>query len=209
VSSRQNPIEALAGAVWHGVAQAGDLARGGVGLVTHPERMLSAALQVSAEAVTVVRSVVAPETTRPRESDVWSVAPQPAAPAEPVAPVEEAAPAEDIPPAPQAAPTPRPAPPAPPPDPPAPFPSDAELHVETEEELVAEFADAGAEDGAGAELRVEPPWDDYTDQTADEIVERIPRATDEELAVVELYERLHRGRPTVLQRAERELARRT
>jgi hypothetical protein len=202
MSLGRNPIGALAGAVWHGVTHPGDVAREGVGLITHPDRLLSAAVQVSVEAVTVVRSVVAPETTRPAESDRWSVTPERPVPAEETAPADPPAPfphdAETV-----YAPAAEPAPAEE-----TPLPGEPDPHVDAEAELVAEFADPGAEEGAGPELRVEPPWEDYAGQSAEEITQRLAQATDAELAVVELYERQHRGRPTVLQEAERELARR-
>src|SRR5215211_5242430 len=39
-------------------------------------------------------------------------------------------------------------------------------HVDEEVVLVAETAEAGAEDGAGPELRVDPPWEGYDQMTA-------------------------------------------
>jgi hypothetical protein len=92
--------------------------------------------------------------------------------------------------------------------PPGPLPGEVEPPVQTPTELVAEVADAGAEDGAGAQLRVEEPWDGYAQLTADEVVARLEHATPEELAVVTMYERLHRGRSSVVEAAERALSRR-
>jgi hypothetical protein len=43
--------------------------------------------------------------------------------------------------------------------------------------------------------------------TADDVVARLAAASREEIAAVELYERLHRGRRTVLTAAGRELRR--
>jgi hypothetical protein len=115
--------------------------------------------------------------------------------------------------APPAPPEPEPAPAADAPTvdfdaPPDPLPGQPEPPVETPTEVVAEVADPGAEDGAGAELHVEEPWDGYSALTADEVVARLERATPEELAVVAIYERLHRDRPTVVEAAERALSRR-
>jgi hypothetical protein len=78
-------------------------------------------------------------------------------------------------------------------------------HVESEEELVAEFADPGAEDGAGPELRVEEPWPGYAKMTAGEIRDRLGAADAALAAVVELYERTHRKRSTVIAAASARL----
>jgi hypothetical protein len=81
-------------------------------------------------------------------------------------------------------------------------------HVDTGEELVEEVAEPGAEDGAGAEVRVAEPWDGYRELRAADVIERVPRASAEELAAVELYELSGRRRQTVIAAAQRELARR-
>ena len=78
-------------------------------------------------------------------------------------------------------------------------------HVSAEPVLVAEVADPGAEDGPGAAISVDEPWDGYRRMKAAEIVARIDEASREELAVVELYERINRRRATVLAAAERRL----
>jgi hypothetical protein len=75
--------------------------------------------------------------------------------------------------------------------------------IDDEPELVAEVAEPGAEDGASAELEVDEPWDGYDDLAADDVIERIRQADAAELAVVELYERSHKRRRTVLAAAER------
>jgi hypothetical protein len=116
--------------------------------------------------------------TSVRPSSVRPSEPRPTAP-EPVEPVAESEP--------ESAPEPEPA------------------HVEVETELVAESADAGAADGAGAELRVEPPWDGYEELTARDVVDRLAIASPAVLAVVELYERAHRDRRTVIAAVERRL----
>ena len=56
------------------------------------------------------------------------------------------------------------------------------------------MAEAGAEDGAGAQLRIDEPWKGYDQLRAGDIVERISGADAAELAAVELYEQL-RPRP--------------
>ncbi len=70
---------------------------------------------------------------------------------------------------------------------------------------MAESADPGAVDGAGAELTIEEPWPGYRQCSAEEIIARVPDASDAELAVMELYESTHRRRRTVLSALERQL----
>ena len=84
----------------------------------------------------------------------------------------------------------------------------AAAHVETGETLVAEVADPGAEDGAGAELHVEEPWQRYDALSAADVIDRLGAQDPAALSVLLLYERSHRARKTVLDAAERELARR-
>jgi hypothetical protein len=78
-------------------------------------------------------------------------------------------------------------------------------HVSREAELVEAFADPGAEEGAGATVRIEEPWDGYGRLTANEVIARLAAAGREELAAVALYEGAHRNRRTVLAAAERQL----
>ena len=78
-------------------------------------------------------------------------------------------------------------------------------HVDEEPVLVAEAAEEGAEDGAGAELHVEPPWDGYDQMTAADIRDRLAAATTTEAAAVELYEATGKSRRSVLDAAERAL----
>ena len=93
------------------------------------------------------------------------------------------------------APAPRPEPPAPPPEPP--------VHIDTEPELVAEFAEPGAEEGAGAEIHVDEPWDGYRRMRVADIRDRVAIAGAEQLAVTQLYEVTHRRRRSVLDAVER------
>ena len=79
------------------------------------------------------------------------------------------------------------------------------IHVSEEPELVEEFAEPGAEDGAGAEVRVSEPWTGYRRMTAQDVVDRLSGATPAELAAVQLYERQHRERATVLSAVKRQL----
>lgn len=78
-------------------------------------------------------------------------------------------------------------------------------HVDEEPVLVAEVAEAGAEDGAGPELTVDPPWDGYDQMTAADIRDRLTAATPAEAATVELYEANGKSRRSVLDAAGRAL----
>ncbi len=82
----------------------------------------------------------------------------------------------------------------------------AEDHVDTGAVLVAESAEAGAEDGAGAEIRVEAPWPGYGRLRAREVIDRVRAQDEAALTVLLLYERAHRSRRSVIEAAERELA---
>jgi hypothetical protein len=86
-------------------------------------------------------------------------------------------------------------------------PTAAPAHVSEQPELVASYAEPGAEDGPGASVHVVEPWKGYGHMTADDVVARLAAASREELVAVELYERLHRGRRTVLTAAGRQLRR--
>lgn len=90
-------------------------------------------------------------------------------------------------------------------EPPTPLDPAAELAktLDDEPELVEELAEPGAEDGAGATIEVDEPWEGYAHLTADEVIARIEDMGAAELAVLELYEQMHRKRQTVLQAAER------
>jgi len=115
-----------------------------------------------------------------------------------------------------APPEPAPAPPEPAPAPPesgpspdrepgavAPAPDALAEHVETPHELVAERADPGAGDGAGAELHVQEPWEGYRHLSAADVIDRLAAADESALAVVELYEAAHRRRQSVLEAVRR------
>jgi hypothetical protein len=80
-----------------------------------------------------------------------------------------------------------------------------ENHVDEEVALAAEAAEAGAEEGAHAELHVEEPWDGYDRMRVSEITNELAGATRAALAAVELYESTHKGRRSVLETAERRL----
>jgi hypothetical protein len=89
--------------------------------------------------------------------------------------------------------------------PPPPAPPAEEEHVDEGAVVVAEVAEAGAEDGAGAELGVEEPWEGYDRMTAEEISAELANASREAGAAVQLYETVENGRDSVLEAAERRL----
>jgi hypothetical protein len=92
-------------------------------------------------------------------------------------------------------------PPAPPPSAPA-----AEVdHLEDRPVVAAEVAEAGAEEGAGAEVHVEQPWEGYDGMTAAEVRARLAEADAEVAAVVKLYEAAHKGRRSVIEAADRHM----
>lgn len=85
--------------------------------------------------------------------------------------------------------------------------ADEPVHVSEEPELVEEFAEPGAEEGAGAQLRILEPWAGYNEMKAADIVQRLAFATREELAAVELYELAGRNRESVVAAAQEALKR--
>ncbi len=91
-------------------------------------------------------------------------------------------------------------------DPAPPIPDEA-VHVSEEPELVEELAEPGAEEGAGAQLRIVAPWQGYEQMKAADIVQRTAFATREELAAIELYELAGRNRKSVVAAARQALKR--
>jgi hypothetical protein len=77
------------------------------------------------------------------------------------------------------------------------------MHVSEEPELVAEVADRGAEEGAGAEVHVDEPWDGYDRMTAAAIKGRLRMEGPAVAGTVRLYEAAHKGRSSVLEEAGR------
>ena len=71
-------------------------------------------------------------------------------------------------------------------------------HVEEGLEEVAESADAGAEEGAGADVRVAEPWDGYDRMRVPEIKQRLREASPELRAMVRMYESTHKNRSGVM-----------
>jgi hypothetical protein len=78
-------------------------------------------------------------------------------------------------------------------------------HVSEEPTLVQEFAELGAEDGAGAELHVQEPWRGYRELNAKQVIARLVAADPAELAAVQLYESRHRSRQKILTAVGRQL----
>jgi hypothetical protein len=87
----------------------------------------------------------------------------------------------------------------------APVPEAEPAHVSEEPELVAEMAEAGAEDGAGAEVAVEEPWSGYDEMAASDIEDRLVTEGPEAAAAVSLYEAARKGRASVLEAASRNM----
>src|SRR3954447_14657295 len=82
-------------------------------------------------------------------------------------------------------------------------------HVDEGAGLVAEFAERGAEEGAGAEVEMAEPWEGYDRMQAEDVIVRLDGSSIETLAAVTLYERGRDGRTSVLEEAELLLRRRT
>jgi hypothetical protein len=95
--------------------------------------------------------------------------------------------------------------PTPPPTPAAAEPPAEEQHVDEGAVLVAEVAEGGAEDGAGPELEVVEPWENYDRMSAEEIGDLLSAASREAVAAVQLYEAVTKGRDSVLEAAESRL----
>ncbi len=72
---------------------------------------------------------------------------------------------------------------------------------------VAEIGGEDAAEGAGAQVRVDPPWDGYDGMTAAQVKQRLGRADREVAAAVSLYEAAGRGRRSVTEAADRRLRR--
>ena len=94
-----------------------------------------------------------------------------------------------------------------PPEPFAPPPAPEEpAHVDEEPVLVAEAAETGAEEGAGAEVDVDEPWPGYDEMTALDIEDRLQAEGPEAAAAVSLYEASRKGRASILEAASRSMA---
>jgi hypothetical protein len=78
-------------------------------------------------------------------------------------------------------------------------------HLEDRPVIAAEVAEAGAEEGAGAQVHVDQPWEGYVGMTADEVRARLADADTEVAAVVKLYEAAHKDRTSVIEAADRRM----
>ncbi|MGH2763485.1 MAG: hypothetical protein ACRDLD_13060, partial [Thermoleophilaceae bacterium] len=78
-------------------------------------------------------------------------------------------------------------------------------HVGEEPELVAEVAERGAEEGAGADVDLDEPWPGYDAMSAADIVDRLVAEDDAAAATVKLYEASKKGRASVLEAASRSM----
>jgi hypothetical protein len=183
------------------------------------EFSVGAARQAGSLALSLARTVAAPVLGRRSAHDAtgWTrnyepptdrpVDEPPPAPA-PGAPRTNGL-ADPPPAAPARAARPRPVQPVPAPEPAvavAPEPDPEPAHVDREAVVVAEFADAEAADGAGAQLRVDEPWSGYDSLNAKDVVAQLATADGATLAVVRLYETSHRNRRSVLAEIDRRLA---
>lgn len=93
-------------------------------------------------------------------------------------------------------------------EPPAPRPSTPMAepdHLEERPVVAAEVAEAGAEEGAGAQVHVDQPWEGYGGMTAAQIRDRLTNADPEVAAVVKLYEAANKGRRSVIETADRRM----
>jgi hypothetical protein len=72
--------------------------------------------------------------------------------------------------------------------------------------LVEVFAERGAEEPAGPEIRVDEPFEGYSLLKANDVIDRLRAASAEEAAAIELYEGTTKGRATVMRAAQTRLA---
>ncbi len=179
------------------------------------EEVATRAFSVALKAAAVVRPPAQPAAEpaeRPpsqraeREPTEAKPAPEPG-----VAPEPEPEPQSTPEPQPQSAVAPEPEPPSavtPEPAEAAAFdePSEPEpVHVSEEPTLVEEFAEPGAEEGAGPEITVDEPWDGYAHMNAKDVISRLEQASQAELAAITLYENAHQRRQSVLSAVEHQL----
>jgi hypothetical protein len=62
----------------------------------------------------------------------------------------------------------------------------------------AREAETGGADSVGAQVHVAEPWAGYDAMRLDEVLARLQRATEVELAIVRAYEREHEARQAIL-----------
>ena len=76
--------------------------------------------------------------------------------------------------------------------------------IETEDELVEQVAERGAEIAPGPEIEIEEPWEGYARMTAAEIRARLKASGTPAVAgLVEIYERANKGRKQVIEASEK------
>jgi hypothetical protein len=158
---------------------------------------IEAAGQAAALAGQILKAVSPSHTTSAPDRDQASAA---AAPAATRTPDVQPAPEPELPPRPAAGEVPVGSRPT---SQPAPL-QDLPAHVSEESELVESFAEPGAEDGAGAQVTMDSPWEGYDAMSADELIIRLGESDPAELAAVKLYESAKRRRATVLKAVDRE-----
>lgn len=78
-----------------------------------------------------------------------------------------------------------------------------EPHVEVEEELVAQVAEAGAEATPGPEIQIAEPWEGYNGMKVAEIRARLESEPPATAGMVEIYERANKARKQVIDAAEK------
>jgi hypothetical protein len=75
--------------------------------------------------------------------------------------------------------------------------------VETEDELVEQVAERGAEVTPGPEIEIDEPWEGYARMTAAEIRGRLASEPTAVAGLVEIYERANKGRKQVIEASEK------
>jgi diacylglycerol O-acyltransferase / wax synthase len=75
--------------------------------------------------------------------------------------------------------------------------------VETEDELVEQVAERGAETAPGPEIEIDEPWEGYARMTAAEIRGRLGSEPPAVAGLVEIYERANKGRKQVIEASEK------
>jgi diacylglycerol O-acyltransferase / wax synthase len=75
--------------------------------------------------------------------------------------------------------------------------------VETEDELVEQVAERGAETAPGPEIEIDEPWEGYARMTAAEIRRRLASEPPAVAGLVEIYERANKGRKQVIDASEK------
>lgn len=169
------------------------------------ELSLDAVRQTRSIAVSLARTIAAPVLGERSEEDSGGLTRNWDPP--PPRPLGDPPAAPGVPPRRAAAPPAPTAPPSRPETEPEPAPSPPEgAHVDRDAVVVAQSADAAAAEGAGAQIRIDEPWDGYGQLRARDVIAQLATADPAMLALVRLYESAHRKRRTVLAEVDRRLA---